>query len=60
MAFFVYQPVEREFLAEDEKTWTDSFFEAANFSSREDAEDAATQLLGDAHGAFVFDDGIEA
>jgi len=60
MAFYVYQPVEREFIAEDEKTWTDSVFEAANFPSREAAEDAASQLLGDAHGAFVFDDGIES
>jgi hypothetical protein len=59
MTFYVYQPVEREFLAEDVKTWTESFFEAANFPTREVAEQAASHVLGEAHGAMVFDDGIE-
>lgn len=60
MAFYVYEPAEKEFLAEDETTWTESMFEAAAFSSRTEADDAATKKLGEGHGAFVFDDGIEA
>ena len=60
MSFYVYEPAEKEFLAEDETTWTSSVFEAAPFASRELAEDAATRVLGEGHGAFVFDDGIES
>lgn len=60
MSFFVYNPAEHEFLSEDEKTWTSSVFSAAGFTSRDLADDIATRELGDGHGAFIFDDGIEA
>jgi len=60
MSFYVYQPVEHEFLAEDKHTWTDNFFSAFGFASREMADEAATDVLGEAHGAFVLDDGIES
>jgi hypothetical protein len=60
MSFYVYEPVEKEFLAENKSTWTESMFLAANFDSREAAEHAATSELGEGHGAFVLDDGIES
>jgi hypothetical protein len=60
MAFYVYQPVEREFLAEDEKAWTPDFFSAAGFTSRELADGIATRQLGKGHGAFILDDGIDS
>lgn len=60
MSFYVFKPVEREFLADDERTWTPHFFSAAGFNSRELADDIATRELGDGHGAFVLDDGIES
>lgn len=59
MSFYVYRPVARVFLADDEKTWTPDFFEAAGFTSRELADDIALRELGEGHDAYVLDDGIE-
>lgn len=59
MTFFVFQPAEREFLAEDERSWTLDFFSAAGFTSRELAEGVAVRELGEGHGAYVFDDGLD-
>jgi hypothetical protein len=60
MSFYVYQATERMFLAEDEHTWTPDFFSAAGFASRVLADDIATRELGEGHGAYVLDDGVEA
>lgn len=60
MAFYVYRPTKRAFLAEDECTWTPDFFGAAGFASRQLADDIATRQLGQGHDAYVLDDGIEA
>jgi hypothetical protein len=60
MSFYVYRPIERVFLADDEKRWTPDFFEAAGFTSRELADDIATRELGEGHDAYVLDDGIES
>ncbi len=59
MSFCVYRPVGRVFLADDEKTWTPDFFEAAGFTSRELADEIAVRELGEGHDAYVLDDGIE-
>jgi hypothetical protein len=59
MSFYVYRAVERVFLAEDEKSWTPSMFDAAAFTSREQADDIAVRELGEGHDAYVLDDGIE-
>jgi hypothetical protein len=58
--FYIFRPLAREFLAEDEKSWTPSFFEAAAFTSRELADSIADRELGEGHDAYVFDDGIES
>jgi hypothetical protein len=60
MSFYVYRAIERQFLAEDEKSWTPDFFSAAAFSERQLAEDIAVRQLGEGHDAYVFDDGIDA
>lgn len=60
MSFYVYEPVERFFLAEDERSWTSDLFSANGFASRHLAEAVATRELGEGHGAFVLDDGIES
>lgn len=59
MSFYVYRAIERVFLADDEKSWTPDFFEAAGFASRDLADDIAVRELGDGHDAYVLDDGIE-
>ena len=58
MSFYVYRPVERVFLGADERTWTESFFEAAGFTSRDLADSIAERELGPGHDAYVLDDGI--
>lgn len=60
MSFYVYNAVERVFLAEDEGSWTPDLFSAAGFSTRQRAEDIAIRQLGEGHGAYVLDDGIDA
>ena len=60
MSFYVYRPVERVFLAEDEKNWTEDMFSAASFTSRQLGEDIAVRELGEGHDAYVLDDGLEA
>lgn len=57
MAFYIYQPANREFLADDETEWTPDIFGAAVFTSRELAEEIAVRQLGERHSAFIFDDG---
>ncbi len=57
MAFFVYRPAARVFLADDERTWTPDFFGAAGFDSRELADGIAVRELGEGHDAYVLDDG---
>lgn len=59
MTFYLFQPAEREFLSEDERSWTPVFFSAAGFATRELADDVATRELGEGHGAYIFDDGID-
>lgn len=59
MSFYVYRPIEHDFLAGDERSWTPDFFSASGYTSRELADDIATRQLGEGHGAFVFDDGID-
>lgn len=59
MSFYVYRPATREFLADDERTWTPDFFSAAGFTSRQLADDIAVRELGEGHDAYVLDDGIE-
>ncbi len=59
MSFYVYRPVERVFLAEDEKNWTEDMFSAASFTSRQLGEDIAVRELGEGHDAYVLDDGLE-
>ena len=59
MSFYVYRPSDRVFLADDERSWTPDFFEAAGFASRDLADDIALRQLGDGHDAYVLDDGIE-
>ncbi|MBK6973171.1 MAG: hypothetical protein IPH26_09565 [Sterolibacteriaceae bacterium] len=59
MSFYVYRPTEKVFLADDEKTWTDFFFDAAGFTSRKLADQIAERELGPGHDAYVLDDGIE-
>lgn len=59
MAFYIYRPSEREFLAEDEKSWTEDFFSAAAFTSRELADDIAVRELGEGHDGYVLDDGAD-
>lgn len=59
MSCCIYRPVERVFLADDEHSWTNNFFEAAMFTSREIADQIAERELGPGHDAYVFDDGIE-
>jgi len=54
--FYVYRPLSRVFLAEDERSWTEDFFEAATFSSRELATKIATSTRS-APDAYVLDDG---
>lgn len=41
MSFYIYRAIERVFLADDEKNWTDDMFSAACFSSRHLADDIA-------------------
>jgi hypothetical protein len=60
MSFYVYRAVDSVFLAEDESSWTPSFFDAVGFNSRDLADDVATRELGEGHDAYVLDDGIEA
>ena len=60
MSFYVYRPVERVFLAEDEKNWTEDMFSAASFASRQLGDDIAVPELGEGHDAYVLDDGLEA
>lgn len=60
MSFYVYRPVERDLLAGDERSWTPDFFSANGFTTCELADDIATRELGEGHGAFVLDDGIES
>jgi len=59
VSFYVYRPVHREFLADDEKSWTPSFFDAAGFESRDLADAIALRELGPGHDAEIFDDGGE-
>ena len=59
MSFYVYRPVERVFLAEDEKNWTEDMFSAASFASRQLGDDSAVRELGEGHDAYVLDDGLE-
>lgn len=59
MSFYIYRPVQREFLAGDESSWTNDMFEAAAFSSRPLAENIAVRELGEGHDAYVLDDGAE-
>lgn len=59
MSFYVYRPATREFLSDDERTWTPDFFSAAGFTSRQLADDIALRELGEGHDAYVLDDGIE-
>lgn len=63
MSFYVYRAIESVFLAAGEPNdpgcWTPSFFDAAEFTSREMADEAAVRELGEGHDAYVFDDGIE-
>ncbi|MDA8093300.1 MAG: hypothetical protein M0T84_05195 [Betaproteobacteria bacterium] len=59
MSYYIYRPVERVFLSDDEQSWTEDMFCAASFSSRALAENIATRELGDGHDAYVFDDGID-
>lgn len=60
MSFYVYRPLARVFLAVDEKTWAESMFDAAEFTSRELAEQIAERELGEGHDAYVLDDGVDA
>jgi hypothetical protein len=60
MSFYVYRALERVFLADDERSWTPDFFDAAGFASRDLADDIATRELGEGHDAYVLDDGIAA
>ena len=46
MAFYVFNAVERELLADDERSWTPDFFSAAGFPSRDIADDVVTRQLG--------------
>ena len=57
MAFYVYRPTARVFLADDETSWTADYFEAAGFESRELADGIAVRELGEGHDAYVLDDG---
>lgn len=59
MAFYVYRPIVRVFLSDDERSWTPDIFEAAAFASRELADDVAIRELGEGHDAWVLDDGEE-
>lgn len=58
MSFYVYRPLQRVFLADDEQIWTDSIFEAAAFSTRALADEAAERAIGPGHDGYVLDDGI--
>ena len=57
MSFYIFDAQQRMFL-HDEVKWTDDFYEAAAFSTRNEAEDVVNshEFL---QGAYVFDDGIE-
>jgi len=64
MSFYVYRAIERTFLApppsaDEPIWWTESFFDAASFASREQADAAAVSQLGEGHDAYVLDDGID-
>ena len=59
MSFYVYRPVEKAFLADNEKNWTADFFIAATFTTRELADQIAERELGPGHGAYVLDDGVD-
>lgn len=59
MAFYIYRPVSREFLAEDEKSWTPDMFDAAVFYTRDFAGTIAERELGKGHDARVLDDGAD-
>ncbi|KVP84517.1 hypothetical protein WJ95_20355 [Burkholderia ubonensis] len=59
MAFYIYRPASREFLAEDEKSWTPDMFDAASFTTRQFAEAIAERELGKGHDARVLDDGAD-
>lgn len=59
MTCYVYRPIERVFLADDEKDWTPDFFSAAGFKTRDLADAIAVRELGEGHDAYVLDDGIE-
>ena len=59
MTFYVYEPANREFLADGEKRWTEDIFAAVSFTTRELAGDIAERELGPGHGAYVLDDGVE-
>lgn len=55
--FMIYRPITREWLSEDEKTWTADMFDAAGFTTRTLAESIAVRELGEGHDAYVLDDG---
>jgi hypothetical protein len=57
MSFYIYRPVPRQFLADDEKSWTPSMLEAAEFMSRSLAAGIAARELGKVNDAVVLDDG---
>lgn len=59
MSFVIYRPVERVFLADDEKNWTSSLFDAAGFTSRQLADQVAERELGPGHDASILDDGLD-
>ncbi|MBS0230370.1 MAG: hypothetical protein JSS52_04330 [Proteobacteria bacterium] len=59
MSLYIYRPAGQVFLADDEKSWTPSFFDAAGFESRELAEQIAVRELGEGHDAYILDDGMD-
>ncbi|ART61476.1 hypothetical protein CBP36_21145 (plasmid) [Acidovorax carolinensis] len=59
MSFYIYRPVQRVFLSEDEHTWTEDMLEAAAFTSRQLADQVAERELGEGHDGYVLDDGSE-
>jgi hypothetical protein len=58
MSFYIYHPAYNAWLSDDYADWTNSFFDAARFPSREQANEQAEQLQGMNQGAYVMDDGI--
>ena len=57
MAFYIYVPTERGFLASDHRNWTHDLYDAATYGTRNEAESDAEGYLGEGHGAYILDDG---